>query len=95
MRRLSLLVFLATAPILTLTAPPPAHAALESGDRLKGIVERVEAGRFLVDSAWVEPGRGARFQGTARNVSRIRVGDWAVLDGRLGGRQHPSSADAA
>jgi len=85
MRRLSLLVFLATAPILTSTAPPPADAALESGDRLKGIVERVEAGRFLVDSAWVEPGRGTRFQGTARNVSRIRLGDWADLQGHWGG----------
>jgi len=57
----------------------------ESNDSLKGIVERVEAGKFLVDSAWVQPSRGARFTGSARNVGRIRVGDWADVDGRWSG----------
>jgi predicted Zn-dependent protease len=62
--------------------PAPARAASESSEDIKGIVERVETGRFLVDSAWVEPGRRARFRGDARNVSRIRVEDWADVDGR-------------
>ncbi len=72
--------------VLVLAVPAPvALLSAESGDTFKGIVERVEGGKFLVDSAWVQPGRGARFTGDARNVGRIRVGDWAVVEGRWSG----------
>ena len=74
---------LALAAILAFAALVSVPA--ESGSSLKGIVERKEGGRFLVDSAWVEPGKGARFSGTARNAGRIRVGDWVDADGKWGG----------
>lgn len=73
------LVF-AFAPLVPVTS-----LFAESGDTFKGIVERVEGGKFLVDSAWVQPERGARFTGSARNVGRIRVGDWTVVEGRWSG----------
>jgi predicted Zn-dependent protease len=72
--------------LFALMAPAPGLLlSAESGDTFKGIVERVEAGKFLVDSAWVQPARGARFTGDARSVGRIRVGDWAVVEGRWSG----------
>lgn len=86
MRTQTVLLPAATLVALLGAAMLPARAAPESSGSLKGIVERVEGGRFQVDSAWVEPARGAGFRGTARSVDRIRVGDWAVVDGRwIGG----------
>ena len=86
MRTRAALLAAATLVALLGAATLPARAAPESSGSLKGIVERVEGRRFQVDSAWVEPARGAGFRGTARSVDRIRVGDWAVVDGRwIGG----------
>jgi predicted Zn-dependent protease len=59
--------------------------AAEGADHLKGIVERVEEERFLADSAWVQPSKQTRFTGSARNVGRIRVGDWADVEGSWSG----------
>jgi predicted Zn-dependent protease len=72
----------ATLTLLLLAALLP---AAESTDSVKGIVERVEGGRFLTDSAWVEPVKGAHFSGTANKVGKIRPGEWADVDGRWSG----------
>jgi len=70
--------------VLFILAPvAPSHAG--SNDTYKGIVEKVETGRFLVDSAWVQPAKGARFTGDASRIGRIKVGDWAVVEGRWSG----------
>ncbi len=69
--------------LLPVAAPPAVGAG--SRTSAKGIVERVEVGRFLVDSAWVEPAKGARFSGSAGSVGRIRPGDWAEVEGSWSG----------
>jgi hypothetical protein len=77
-------LFPLSALALALLASPPSPAEESSGG-VKGIVERVEGGRFLVDSAWVQPVKEARFSGSAESVGRIRAGDWAEVEGKWSG----------
>ena len=67
--------------ILALLVLTPAFAG-GSSRKLQGIVERVQADRFLVDSSWVVPASGALFTGKARQVGRIKTGYWAEVDGK-------------
>jgi len=50
---------------------------------LRGTVEKIEGGRFVVDSAWVEPVHHARFTGRAHRLRQMQVGMWAMLQGRF------------
>jgi len=67
---------------LAMMTATPAATAGESDVKLKGIVEKVETDRFVVDSSWVVLKPGTRFAGKARSVGRIRVGYWAEVTGR-------------
>ncbi len=68
--------------------PAPARASDQTGpaETLKGIVEKVEGDRFLLDSVWVEPTPGAHFGGRAHRYRDIRVGKWVEAQGSLDGR---------
>ena len=74
---------LCALPVLFIGMGPMLEAA-ESVAKLKGIVEKVEAGRFVVDSAWVVPRKSTSFVGKARNVGRIKAGYWAEVSGSWG-----------
>ena len=86
MRRSRALPILAAAIIASSAASPP-QAREEAGppETLRGIVDRVEEGGFLLDGARVEPSHHARFTGRADALREIQAGTWATVEGHTDG----------